>query len=203
MDFTEAQFKALVEEMLERTKDANPECHPFPVEFSGTCPKQTRSKQWDLSKVTFDVDDDLYQLLRVGTQEHYRLKGILWVEPDSIMAPQPKQKQKRAPKQKPPKPGRDDWGEFWKEFRFRLLHWDSVLSWLGIQMLSDVERWEKLHEKYSVTTMRLVDPEQIIRELDEAGLTEENKVAFEIWERISGQNQKHIAQQSPESDGFF
>lgn len=171
-------LKSMMDELEKRIDDPLPDQRPFIVALSEPLPRETRSKQAGITrKVTFDVDHELYQILQ-SLPEKVVLKGVLWIGPveegtaeaapttenGASAGPAPKKSVRR----KEPKQGSDQVGKFWQQFYLRVLQMEDVMETLEID---DLQTWnEYLRIRYGQVSLRAVDPQLVIDELEGKGL---------------------------------
>lgn len=173
-----AIIKSMLDEMTKRMDDPLPDLRPFIVALSDPLPRETRSKQAGITrKVTFDIDRDLYEHLQ-GLPDGCVVKGIVWlapveegtaeIAPAAENAATAKPAPKKATKKKTEKEGSDEFGQFWYQFRLNVLHMEDVMTVLEID---DLDLWnEYLRIRYGQQSLRAVDPQLVIDELEGAGL---------------------------------
>jgi hypothetical protein len=96
---------------------------------------------------------------------------------------EPAKKKKAEKKIKTPKAGSPLWAFFWQDFRNQILFkCDDVADVLGVV---SAQSWNKdLHDRWGVETLRLVDPWIVIKELEEAGLSNAPKKCRELLEKV-------------------
>lgn len=89
------EIQSALTEMQTRVDHPLMQMQPFAVELSYPIARQSNSKKCGVtSKVTFDVDDDLYTHFQHGLPQGVILRGVLWVDVETAAVHEQEQKTK-------------------------------------------------------------------------------------------------------------
>lgn len=187
-----AQLKSLLSELQGRVEHALPHMRPIFVELNSPLPTQNRTKTHGLlSKVSFDIDHDLYEVLQHDLPESIVLRGIVWAE--EIVIIDSDQKQKRREKKKT---GKDKglYGIFWNYLYKSGFHNHpdvrELITPQGAAPIDSQQAWSLLHDVWDVggKSLSFVSPQQLRLWLDGRGVLPNNLHLAQMIDRAEEGN---------------